>query len=71
MNELYKDLLSRIGENPDREGLLDTPDRAAKAMEEEKAVDLQTVVFSYLGTAHGLWPGLGRPQARIGTACDW
>jgi len=33
MNELYKDLLSRIGENPDREGLLDTPDRAAKAME--------------------------------------
>ena len=33
MNELYKDLLSRIGEDPEREGLLDTPDRAAKAME--------------------------------------
>lgn len=33
MNELYKDLLSRIGEDPDREGLLDTPDRASKAME--------------------------------------
>ena len=33
MNELYKDLLSRIGEDPNREGLLDTPDRAAKAME--------------------------------------
>ena len=32
MNELYKDLLSRIGEDPEREGLLDTPDRAAKAM---------------------------------------
>ena len=33
MNELYKDLLTRIGEDPNREGLLDTPDRAAKAME--------------------------------------
>jgi GTP cyclohydrolase I len=33
MNELYTELLSRIGEDPGREGLLDTPDRAAKAME--------------------------------------
>ena len=33
MNELYKELLSRIGEDPGREGLLDTPDRAAKAMD--------------------------------------
>ena len=33
MNELYKELLSRIGEDPEREGLLDTPERAAKAME--------------------------------------
>lgn len=33
MKELYKELLSRIGEDPEREGLLDTPDRAAKAME--------------------------------------
>ena len=32
MNELYTELLSRIGEDPGREGLLDTPDRAAKAM---------------------------------------
>ena len=33
MNELYKDLLAKIGEDPEREGLLDTPNRAAKAME--------------------------------------
>ena len=32
MNSLYKNLLSKLGENPDREGLLDTPDRAEKAM---------------------------------------
>ena len=32
MNDLYKTLLSKIGEDPAREGLLDTPDRAAKAM---------------------------------------
>jgi GTP cyclohydrolase I len=33
MNELYKNLLLKIGEDPQREGLLNTPDRAAKAME--------------------------------------
>lgn len=33
MNELYKELLARIGEDPGREGLLDTPERAAKAMQ--------------------------------------
>ncbi len=33
MNDLYKELLARIGEDPNREGLLDTPDRAAKAIE--------------------------------------
>ena len=32
MKNLYKELLGHIGENPDREGLLGTPDRAAEAM---------------------------------------
>ncbi len=32
MQKLYKQLLSDIGENVDREGLLDTPERAASAM---------------------------------------
>merc|ERR1712165_585118 len=32
MADSYRNLLINIGENPDREGLLDTPMRAAKAM---------------------------------------
>lgn len=33
MSGLYRQLLTHLGENPDREGLLDTPKRAAKAMQ--------------------------------------
>ena len=33
MKDLYKEILANIGEDPAREGLLDTPDRASKAME--------------------------------------
>ncbi|MFG1490450.1 GTP cyclohydrolase I, partial [Oceanospirillum sp. HFRX-1_2] len=30
---LYETILTELGENPEREGLLDTPKRAAKAMQ--------------------------------------
>lgn len=33
MEKLYKQLLDAIGENPQREGLIDTPERAANAMQ--------------------------------------
>ncbi|KTD07455.1 GTP cyclohydrolase I FolE [Legionella jamestowniensis] len=32
MHELYKQILKRIGEDPEREGLRDTPERAANAL---------------------------------------
>lgn len=31
--EHYREILVGVGENPQREGLLDTPQRAAKAMQ--------------------------------------
>ena len=53
MKNLYKNILSNIGENPSREGLLDTPERAAKAMSfltqgyQEKLEDvINNAVFS-------------------------
>ncbi|QGG79750.1 GTP cyclohydrolase I FolE [Litorivicinus lipolyticus] len=33
MSGLYRQLLGQLGEDPDREGLVDTPKRAAKAMQ--------------------------------------
>ncbi|MHC8322247.1 GTP cyclohydrolase I FolE [Pseudomonas sp. GB2N2] len=33
LSESYREILIGVGENPDREGLLDTPVRAAKAMQ--------------------------------------
>jgi GTP cyclohydrolase IA len=45
--ELVRELLAEIGENPDREGLLKTPDRVARAYEfltSGYSMDLETVV---------------------------
>ena len=48
MADSYRSLLVNIGENPDREGLLDTPMRAAKAMMFfTKVVTLVTLRFKY------------------------
>ncbi len=33
MQQQYRDIITAVGEDPEREGLLDTPARAAKAME--------------------------------------
>ena len=33
LKKSYHEILTAVGENPEREGLLDTPKRAAKAME--------------------------------------
>ena len=32
MQDAFKKILTEIGEDPNREGLIDTPERAAKAM---------------------------------------
>lgn len=47
MQELYRQLLQTIGENPDREGLKKTPERAAQAMRDLTAgyaIDIQEVL---------------------------
>ena len=33
ISDHYREILVGLGENPEREGLLDTPKRAAKAMQ--------------------------------------
>lgn len=47
MTRAYRELLVQLGENPDREGLIDTPKRAAKALEfltSGYRQDLETIV---------------------------
>ena len=52
MVDSYRNLLVNIGENPDREGLLDTPMRAAKAM-----MFFTKVLFFHLKTIFNNYSG--------------
>src|ERR1035438_6098046 len=49
--ELYRELLLRIGEDPARDGLIDTPERVEKSMEfltRGYAMDVKTVLHEAL-----------------------
>jgi GTP cyclohydrolase I len=54
MQKQYTEILTQLGEDPTREGLLDTPKRAAKAMEfltRGYSQDLETVINGALFTS--------------------
>ena len=43
--EKYRDALAILGENPDREGLLKTPERVAKAMATAQSTGIRKIGF--------------------------
>ena len=47
VKEHYYEVLANLGENPNREGLKDTPERAAKAMQFLKKQNLQKPIMRW------------------------
>ena len=65
--ELYRELLARIGEDPTRDGLLDTPERMEKSMAfltRGYAMDVKTVLHEALFDDSFL-DGTGRPMPML------
>ena len=73
----YRQILKQVGEDPNREGLLDTPMRAAKAMTfftkgyQETVQDVVKVSITQLGNLSNVKYFLFRMQFSMRTLTRW